>query len=190
MYIFHHAVAQHRGAADERGARKVVGREFRFLRNVHDGAYLQEVEIGLALADVHGVFQFHGPAHASAADAQQVGDNPREGEGIVFENVGKRHHAPPRTCAARREPLVFKAKRGKGVAQRFRVVGCCHGQVPDIIFRVRFGCLPEHGKVEGEKFLLSLAQHSAQFAQLQYVVRIGRAEAERLATVHDVRAQT
>ena len=153
-----------------------------------DGPYLQDVEDGRRIrtgVQVGREFDLHPALDLLFHDVQQLVQDVRQREGVVFEDVRESHE--------------FRALRGRRVhhAHILVVVGGNHfGESPEAFaFRgrdtVQVDRIVDGGlefvrlQVECEHRLLRLAHHQLRRRGLQDVARVFRREAEHLVAVHD-----
>ena len=149
---------------------------------------MQQVEnLLLPRRHVHidGEFDLHGAAHLLGAHVQDVGDDLRQREGVVFQYVVECYDFAAPVEGAVRDALVLAVPHRADEA-RIAQFGDLGDVEPPQVHRVVDRRAELFGlQAQGQHFVLRVAQRQFGRRGLEHLLRIAGREAQRAPSVHD-----
>ncbi|OLA23927.1 MAG: hypothetical protein BHW17_04440 [Dorea sp. 42_8] len=187
--VAHHADAEGVLAVDQRiGGVHFAPVDRPVVLIVDDRADLQQVEnLLLPRRHVHidGEFDLHGAAHLLGAHVQDVGDDLRQREGVVFQYVVECYDFAAPVEGAVRDALVLAVPHRADEA-RIAQFGDLGDVEPPQVHRVVDRRAELFGlQAQGQHFVLRVAQRQFGRRGLEHLLRIAGREAQRAPSVHD-----
>ena len=187
--VAHHADAEGVLAVDQRiGGVHFAPVDRPVVLIVDDRADLQQVEnLLLPRRHVHidGEFDLYGAAHLLGAHVQDVGDDLRQREGVVFQYVVECYDFAAPVEGAVRDALVLAVPHRADEA-RIAQFGDLGDVEPPQVHRVVDRRAELFGlQAQGQHFVLRVAQRQFGRRGLEHLLRIAGREAQRAPSVHD-----